>query len=54
MDHVVDVIFFDKTLVILVVSDVKFFALAWEVELLIRDISSDDIVAAKLLAESPD
>ena len=54
VDHVVDVIFLDKTLVILVVSDVKFFVLAWEVELLIRDIGSDDIVAAKLFAESPD
>lgn len=52
MDHVVDVIFFNKTLIVLTVSDVKFFILAWKVKLLFGQISCDDIVATELFTES--
>ena len=52
MDHVVDVVFFNETFIILIVCDVKLFIFAWKVKLLVGQISGDDIVTTELFAES--
>ena len=52
MDHVVDVVFFNETFIILIVRDVKFFVFAWKVKLLVGQISGDDIVTTELFAKS--
>ena len=52
MDHVVDVVFFNETFIVLIVSDVKLLIFAWKVKLLVGQISGDDIVTTELFAES--
>ena len=52
MDHVVDVVFFNETFIVLIVSEVKLLIFAWKVELLVGQIRGDDIITTKLLAES--
>ena len=52
MDHVVNIVLFDKTLIVLVVSDVKSFIFAREVELLFGHISGNNIVSTEVFTES--
>ena len=51
MDHVVNIVFFDKTLIVLVVSDVKSFIFAREVELLFGHISGNNIVSTEFFTK---
>ena len=52
MDHVVDIVLFDKTLIVFVVSDVKSFIFAGEVKLLFGHISGNNIVSTEVFTES--
>ena len=51
MDHVVNIVLFDKTLIVLIVSDVKPFILAREVKLLFGHIRSNNIVSTEFFTE---
>ena len=51
MDHVVDIVLFDKTLIVFVVSDVESFIFAREVKLLFGHIRSNNIVSTEFFTE---
>ena len=52
MDHVVDIVLFDKALIVLVVSDIEFFIFARKVKLLFGHISGYNIVCTEFFTES--
>ena len=52
MDHVVDIVLFDKALIVFVVSDIESFIFAREVKLLFGHISGYNIVCTEFFTES--